>query len=72
MADPMLTPSNSELISVWERGVREHPVDRALTLLCACSEESREDLAPLGKSVHADALAHITWFLAGLLEKCRR
>jgi len=22
--------------------------------------------------IHADALAQITWFLAGLLEKCRK
>jgi hypothetical protein len=26
----------------------------------------------LGESVHADALGSVTWFLAGLLEKCRR
>jgi hypothetical protein len=43
-------------------------VDTALELLA----ESRADLAPLGDSVHADALSRITWFLAGLLEKCRR
>lgn len=49
-------------------GAVESAVDTALALLTQC----REDLAPLGKSVHADALAQITWFLAGLLEKCRR
>ena len=43
----MGTLSNSELIAVWERGVNEHPVDRALTLLCAYSPESREELAQL-------------------------
>lgn len=43
----MLIPSNSELISVWERGAREHPIDRALTLLSACSGQTREDLARL-------------------------
>lgn len=43
----MRPPSNSELIAAWERGAREHPVDRALTLLSACSQETREDLAQL-------------------------
>jgi hypothetical protein len=37
--------SASELIAVWERGINEHPVDRALTLLQACCGESREQLA---------------------------
>jgi octaprenyl-diphosphate synthase len=49
-------------------GAIENAVDTALGLLA----QSREDLAPLGTSEHADALAHITWFLARLLEKCRR
>lgn len=49
-------------------GAIESAVDTALGLLA----ESREDLAVLGNSVHSDALAQITWFLAGLLEKCRR
>ena len=48
-------------------GAIESAVDTALALLA----ESRQDLAPLGKSIHSDALAQITWFLAGLLEKCR-
>jgi len=44
----MHIPSNSDLIAIWERGAGEHPVDRALTLLSACSpSESREDLARL-------------------------
>jgi octaprenyl-diphosphate synthase len=46
----------------------EQAINTALDLLI----ESREDLATLRKSVHSDALAQITWFLAGLLEKCRR
>lgn len=50
------------------QGAIEAAVDTALDLLKEC----REDLAPLGKSVHSDALAQITWFLAGLLEKCRK
>jgi octaprenyl-diphosphate synthase len=49
-------------------GAIESAVDTALDLLA----QSREDLLPLGKSVHADALVQITRFLAGLLEKCRR
>ncbi len=49
-------------------GAIESAVDTALDLLASC----REDLEPLGDSVHAEALAGITWFLAGLLEKCRR
>ncbi len=48
-------------------GAIESAIDTALHLLADC----REDLAPLGQSVHAEALAQITWFLAGLLEKCR-
>ncbi len=59
-------PSLGELINAAvPAGIR---MDTALSLLA----EAREDLAPLGKSVHSDALAQITWFLAGLLEKCRR
>jgi octaprenyl-diphosphate synthase len=49
-------------------GAIESAVDTALAMLADC----REDLAPLGDSVHAEALSRITWFLAGLLEKCRR
>jgi octaprenyl-diphosphate synthase len=49
-------------------GAIERAVDTALVMLVEC----RKDLAPLGDSVHADALAQITRFLAGLLEKCRR
>jgi octaprenyl-diphosphate synthase len=49
-------------------GAIESAVDTALSMLA----ESREDLAPLGESIHADALVQITHFLAGLLEKCRR
>jgi hypothetical protein len=43
----MRIPSDSELITIWERASGEHPVDRALTLLSACSDESREELAVL-------------------------
>ncbi len=49
-------------------GAIESAVDTALAMLA----ESREDLAPLGDSIHADALVQITHFLADLLQKCRR
>jgi hypothetical protein len=39
--------SPSELIAVWERAIGQHPIDRALTLLSACSGEPREVLAAL-------------------------
>ena len=35
----------SDLVGVWERGMGQHPVDRALTILSACSEEPWETLA---------------------------
>jgi hypothetical protein len=44
----MRTLSASELLDVWERASGEHPVDRALTLLSACSEEPRQNLENLG------------------------
>jgi len=43
----MKTLSNSELITVWERGVCDHPLDRALILLSAYSCESADALARL-------------------------
>lgn len=43
----MRIPSDSELIAIWERAAHEHPVDRALTVLSACSDESPEELAAL-------------------------
>jgi hypothetical protein len=47
----MRTLSASELLDVWERASREHPVDRALTLLSACCDLERQELAnlPLGR-----------------------
>ena len=57
------------LVGIAEyEGAIESAVDTALQLL----EECRSDLAPLGSSIHADALVQITWFLAGLLNKCRK
>jgi hypothetical protein len=39
--------SASELVEVWERCLDQHPVERALTLLGACSGEGWDDLAAL-------------------------
>jgi len=49
-------------------GAIERAVDTALGLL----EECRRDVAHLAGSDHAEALVQITWFLAGLLGKCRK
>jgi hypothetical protein len=44
----MRPPSPKELLAAWERGLRESPVERALTLLaCASPESTREILAHL-------------------------
>jgi len=36
-----------EIVKIWERGRREHPVDRALTILAAASQRPREELAEI-------------------------
>ena len=38
-------PDSPTLLALWERGEREHPVDRALTILEAFTGESRDTLA---------------------------
>jgi hypothetical protein len=44
----MRTLSAAELLGVWEHGQRQHPLDRALTLLAAtCPEKEREELMHL-------------------------
>lgn len=44
----MQTLSASQLIDVWETGERQHPLDRALTLLAsACPEKTLTELAQL-------------------------
>jgi hypothetical protein len=43
----MRSLSAAQLLQVWEQGMREHPVDRALTLLSTCCDESRNELAGL-------------------------
>lgn len=35
------------LLKVWEVGQDQHPLDRALTLLAACPELTRDELAAL-------------------------
>ena len=43
----MRSLSAAQLLEVWERGAKEHPVERALTLLSACCDEPRSELAAL-------------------------
>jgi hypothetical protein len=43
----MRSLSASELVEVWERGLGQHPVERALTLLIRCGTDTREQLAAL-------------------------
>jgi len=43
----MRSLSAAELLEVWERASDQHPIDRALTLLSACCEESWDELAAL-------------------------
>jgi hypothetical protein len=43
----MRSLSASQLMDAWEGASGQHPVDRALTLLSACSGESRQELAAL-------------------------
>jgi hypothetical protein len=43
----MRTLSAAELLEAWERGSRQHPVDRALTLLTVWSAETWDALAVL-------------------------
>ena len=41
--------SEVEILNIWEIGTRQHPVDRALTILrCVFPEQSRQELATLG------------------------
>lgn len=41
-------PDASALLDVWETGEREHPIDRALTILAAFTGSPRAELAALG------------------------
>jgi hypothetical protein len=44
----MRIPSESELLSIWERAAEQDPVDRALMILrAACPDRSADDLAHL-------------------------
>lgn len=57
------------LVGIAEyEGAIESAVDTALKLL----DQSRADISILGESVHSNALLQITYFLGGLLEKCRK
>lgn len=53
-------PTNSDLIALWERGTGEHPVDRALMLLCACSpSQSHDEVARLSIGARDTCLVEI-------------
>lgn len=59
-------PSNSDLIALWERGSGQHPVDRALMLLSACSpSESHDVLARLSIGARDTRLLEIYECLFG-------
>lgn len=40
-------PGAEVIVQIWERGRREHPVDRALTILAALSQRPRQELAQI-------------------------
>jgi hypothetical protein len=43
----MLRPSDERILAMWDEGVREHAIDRALTILSAFTGESKPALARL-------------------------
>lgn len=45
MASP--TPGAGAVLQIWERGRREHPIDRALTVLSVLTGRARRELAEL-------------------------
>lgn len=49
-------------------GAIERAVDTALELL----DECRRGIEPLAGTVYAEAMVQVTWFLASLLDKCRK
>jgi hypothetical protein len=44
----MRPPSAADVVAIWERGVTEGPLERALTMLAHCTGEPRAKLAALG------------------------
>lgn len=57
--------SAAELVNVWERGVCQHPVDRALTVLSAYLSESRDKWARASVGSRDAALLQIYEQMAG-------
>jgi len=43
----MTVPDDETMVRIWERGSREHPIDRGLTLLASLSGRPRAELADL-------------------------
>jgi hypothetical protein len=48
-------PGAEAIVAIWERGRREHPVDRALTILAVLSQRPRAELAQISVE-HRDSL----------------
>jgi len=44
---PAAPPGAEAILQIWERGRREHPVDRALTILAVLSGRPRRELAAI-------------------------
>ena len=44
---PPAAPGAEAIVQIWERGRREHPVDRALTILAVLSRRPRRELAEI-------------------------
>ena len=44
---PSATLGAEAIVQIWERGRREHPIDRALTILAVLSERPRRELAEI-------------------------
>jgi hypothetical protein len=47
VSTPTPTPGAEAVLGIWERGRREHPVDRALTMLSVLTAHPRRELAEL-------------------------
>lgn len=45
--EPPATLGAEDIVRIWERGRREHPVDRALTMLAILSRRPRQELAEI-------------------------
>ena len=51
--------SSDHLLSVWEQGVRRHPIDRGLLLFALAAHEAGYRIIPLGADKPLDELAAV-------------